>query len=98
MMRRTGLIAAGIAMTTATLATAAPPRRPAPLTPAQYAELRRVEAQPRHVAVLDVRASYGSEHEEHMDSVRMSDDILTGAYQIGMPSAILAILIAAAPL
>ncbi len=77
---------------------AAPPARPLGVTPSQFDQLRQVEAQSEHVAVLDVRASYKSEHEKQLELTRASDDFWSGMMLIGYPGLIIGLLICAAPL
>ncbi|GMU23954.1 MAG: hypothetical protein AMXMBFR13_40310 [Phycisphaerae bacterium] len=82
----------------ATSTPAAPPARPAPINAAQFEHVLRLEAQPQHVAILDVRASYESERERNLEFTRASDDFWTLAWNGGFPGTILALLICAAPL
>ncbi len=79
-------------------AIAAPPARPLPMTSAQYQAVCQLEAQPEHVAVLDVRASYTSEHEATVAANLAVNDATTAAFNFGWPSIPLILLIAAAPL
>jgi len=80
------------------IAVAGPPARPCALTEAQFEALSAIECQPQHAAVLDTRASYTSEREARMDATRTANNILTASWYVGFPGAILAILVAAAPL
>jgi hypothetical protein len=79
-------------------AMADPPTRPHELTATQYQQLIRLESQPQHVAVQELHASYASEREINLEATRAWDDALTYAYNIGFPTGILILLIAAAPL
>ncbi|HSW43971.1 MAG TPA: hypothetical protein VLM89_00170 [Phycisphaerae bacterium] len=79
-------------------ASAAPPTRPVPLTPSQYQALCQLEAQPHHAAVLDIQASYTSEHEATQAANLVANDIATAATQVGWLSTPLILLILAAPL
>jgi len=81
-----------------TAASAAPPSRPLAVTPAQFGELQTTQTAPEHVAVLDVHASFKSEHEKQLEKTRMADDISTGVMLIGYPTLIVCLLICAAPL
>ena len=81
-----------------TAASATPPARPLTVTSAQFGELQQTQAAPEHVAVLDVHASFKSEHEKQLEKTRMADDISSGVMLIGYPTLIICLLIAAAPL
>ena len=73
--------------------------RPLAVTPGQFEALCRLEAEPEHMAVLQVTASYTEEEasarEKHLQFVRASDDFWSVAYHIGWPGAYLAILLCA---
>jgi len=77
---------------------AAPPARPCALTPSQFNELQNLQADQDHAAVVDIHASFKSEHEQQLERSRMADDISTGVMLIGYPTLIIWLLIAAAPL
>lgn len=77
---------------------AAPPSRPRALTPSQFNELQNLQADQEHAAVVDIHASFKSEHEQQLERTRMADDISTGVMLIGYPTLIICLLIAAAPL
>ena len=77
---------------------AAPPSRPLALTPAQFDHLQQLETEPAHAAVLDVHATYQSEREQNLDRTRLANDTTTGATLGGIPTAIILVLICAAPL
>jgi hypothetical protein len=62
-------------------AVAAPPARPLPMTSAQFQAVCQLEAQPDHTAVLDLRASYTSEHEAMMAANQVTNDVTTGVTQ-----------------
>lgn len=79
-------------------AMANPPARPKPLTAAQFQYLTQLEQQPEHLAVREVQATYTSEENRTQELTKLSDGILTVAFQGGVPATILAILICAAPL
>ena len=74
------------------------PDRPAPLTVAQFETLCQLETQSQHAEVLALHATYKSEREQEQDRTRLANDVSTGVFQFGLPVALLAILIAAAPL
>jgi hypothetical protein len=63
-----------------------------PITAAQAQALERLSHHPAHAAVADARAAYSPE------VARTMTEISAHAVQIGVPGAILAVLIAAAPL
>lgn len=79
-------------------ATAAPPSRPLNVTSTQFDELQRLESAPEHSAVLEVHASYKTDHEKQIDMTRRADDVASGVMVIGYPTLIMILLIAAAPL
>lgn len=91
------LIGLGVFLAGATVL-AGPPSRPLTLTAAQFEGLCDLQTQPEHATVLDVHATYKSEREQHLDAVRLSDDVFSAVWHGGVPGTILAILIAAAPL
>ena len=62
-------------------AVAAPPARPLAMTSAQYQAVCQIEAQAENTAVLDLRASYTSEHEAMMAANLVTNDITTGIAQ-----------------
>jgi len=95
-MRRT-LVAVLIGLS-AVMAEAAPPARPTPITPAQFAAMRAVESRPEHQAVLTVHATYTSERERQMETTRLIDDITTAMTYVGEAGLIIGLLICAAPL
>ncbi len=99
-MRRLMALILILAVLTAipTAASAAPPARPLAVTPAQFGELQKAQTATEHVAVLDVHASFKSEHEKQLEKTRMADDISSGVVLIGYPTLIICLLIAAAPL
>jgi hypothetical protein len=99
-MRRAPLLGLALAFLLAipVMVHAAPPTRPLDVTPSQYAQLRQIEGQPENLAVLDVRASYMSEHEKQLALTRASDDFWTIFYTGGLPALTITLLIAAAPL
>ncbi len=72
--------------------------RPLELTPEQYAELQQIQAEPEHVVIEDVHASYSSEREERIEADRIANDISTGFMQATGPVAIAIMLLLAAPL
>jgi hypothetical protein len=80
------------------LAAAAPPGRPLPLTHAQYTALSQLEQEPQHAAVRLVHATYQSEHEQQMERTRMVNDATTLATFAGYIGAIATLLILGAPL
>ena len=69
-----------------------PPARPLPLTPDQYDRLSELQAQPEHVATLDVHATYKTEREKSLEATRLSDDVFTVLYTGGFPFLILLLL------
>jgi hypothetical protein len=77
---------------------AGPPARPLALTSEQYQTIQQVEAQPEHAAVLDVQASYTSEHEAMQAANLVTDDITTGVTQGGWAGALIILLILGSPL
>jgi hypothetical protein len=98
-MRSTWLQAALVAtILAASTAAGAPPSRPLALTPDQYQAVRQLEAQPEHVAVLHVQASYTSEYEATQAANVVANDITTAACQGGWLSAPIIFLILGAPL
>ncbi len=99
-MRRLMALMLILAVLTAipTAASAAPPARPLAVTSSQFGELQKTQAAPEHVAVLDVHASFKSEHEKQLERTRMADDISSGVMLIGYPTLIICLLFAAAPL
>ena len=76
----------------------APPARPVPLTAAQYDALRKLEQQPAHQARRDVPASYAESASPPDVSSRRESDLIHHGFQAGLPTLLLIILIAAAPL
>jgi hypothetical protein len=60
---------------------AGPPARPLALTSEQYQAIQQLEAQPEHAAVLNVQASYTSEHEATQAANLVTNDITTGLTQ-----------------
>jgi hypothetical protein len=99
-MRRViaSILIAAILLAVPTAVSAAPPPRPLDVTPSQFNELQKLEADPQHVAVLDVHASYKSEHEKQLEATLLSNDILTVVFSGGYPTLVLVLLIMAAPL
>lgn len=81
-----------------TVTLAAPPQRPLPLTAEQYAAVVQLEQQAPHQVVLDVQATYTSEHAQQMEANLLADDITTAMTQAGWPAALAIILLLAAPL
>lgn len=81
-----------------TAISAAPPSRPLAVTAAQFDELQRLQTDPEHSSVLDLHASFKSEHEQQIERTRLADDISTSVMLIGYPTLIICLLIAAAPL
>ena len=81
-----------------TTLSAAPPVRPLAVTSTQFDELQRLQNDPEHASVLDIHASYKTEHELQIEKTRLADDISTGVVLIGYPTLIITLLIAAAPL
>ena len=69
-----------------------PPSRPLPITADQAAALRALSDGPQHAAARVARASYSPE------AARRMTEIGVHASQAVLPTAVLAILIAAAPL
>lgn len=70
-----------------------PPARPLPLTPSQYDGLTELQAQPEHVATLDIHATYKTEREKSLEATRLSDDIFTVLYTAGFPFLVLALVV-----
>ena len=68
------------------------PARPLPVSAEQYAALQDLSKRPEHAAVATARASYSPE------VARTMTEFGVQATQIGIPTAILITLIAAAPL
>jgi hypothetical protein len=99
-MRRALVLSLALACLLATpvMVRAAAPARPLGVTPSQFAQLRQIENQPENLAVLDVHASYKSEHEKQLELTRASDDFWTVFYTGGLPTLTIVLLIAAAPL
>lgn len=99
-MRRLLSLTLAIAIMTAAPAaiSAAPPSHPLPLTSTQFNELQRLQADEEHAAVVDIHASFKSEHEQQLERTRLADDISTGVMLIGYPALIVGLLICAAPL
>ncbi|MGQ9651856.1 MAG: hypothetical protein ACUVXJ_17265 [Phycisphaerae bacterium] len=91
-------LAIAIMMAAPVAISGAPPSRPLPLTPAQFNELQKLQADEEHAAVVDIRASFKSEHEQQLERTRFADDISTGVMLIGYPALIVGLLICAAPL
>lgn len=79
-------------------AVAAPPTRPLAMTSAQYRAVCQIEAQAENVGVLDLRASYTSEHEAMMAANQVTNDITTGITQTVWAGTPFLLLILAAPL
>ena len=77
---------------------AGPPGRPLALTSEQYQAIQQIEVQPEHAAVLDVQASYTSEHEATQAANLVTNDITTGLTQGGWAAAPIILLILGAPL
>ena len=92
------VLAVTILMAVPTSVSAAPPSRPRALTASQFNELQNLQADQEHAAVVDIHASFKSEHEQQLERTRMADDISTGVVLIGYPTLIICLLIAAAPL
>jgi hypothetical protein len=91
-------LAMAILMAVPSAVSAAPPSRPLALTPAQFKELENLQADREHAAVVDMHASFKSEHEKQLEQTRLADDISTGVMLIGYPALIVGLLICAAPL
>lgn len=79
-------------------ALAGPPARPLSMTAAQYDAVCQIEKQADHMAVLEVRASYTSEHEEMMAANLVANDITTAATNTVWLGTPVLLLILAAPL
>lgn len=77
---------------------AGPPARPLALTSEQYETIQQIEAQPEHAAVLNVQASYTSEHEATQAANLVANDITTAIYQGTYAAVPIILLILAAPL
>ena len=77
---------------------AGPPARPLALTSEQYQAIQQIEAQPEHAAVLDVQASYTSEHEATQAANLVTNDITTAIYQGTYAATPIILLILGAPL
>lgn len=76
---------------------AAPPAKPLPVTAKQFEQLRQIEAQPEHAAILKVQATFTSDREKQQEANLIANDILTVAWSGGWPTTLLIIAICAAP-
>lgn len=76
---------------------AAPPAKPLPVTAKQFDQLRQIEAQPQHAAVLKVQATFTSDREKQQEANVIANDILTVAWSGGWPATLLIISICAIP-
>ena len=77
---------------------AGPPGRPLALTAEQYQAIQQIEAQPIHAAVLNVQASYTSEHEAIQAANLVTNNITTALTQGGYAAAPFIFLILGSPL
>ena len=97
-MRTTAIGILMVLVALAVPALAAPPAHPKPMTAAQYHAVCQIETQPDHAAVLDVRASYTSEHEAMMAANCITNDVTTGLTDTVWLGTPVLLLILAAPL
>ncbi|HOW70950.1 MAG TPA: hypothetical protein PKY77_10145 [Phycisphaerae bacterium] len=77
---------------------AAPPAKPLPVTAKQFDQLRQIQAQPQHAAVVNVQATFTSDREKQLEANLIANDILTVAWNAGWPTTLLIVTICAAPL
>lgn len=68
------------------------PRRPQPLTHAQFAALKRISDQPQHAAIRNMRATYRDKN------TQIATDGGQVAFLAALGGGLLTVLIAAAPL
>lgn len=92
---RWGLV---LAMAFGATALADPPARPRRLTPAQCRQLAQLEQQPQHSAVQSVQATYTKDAKFDKNFTRISDDVWTIVFDVGVPTAIIVVLVAASAL
>lgn len=92
------LAAVILAAPLASIAAPPPPAKPLPVTATQFDQLRQIEAQPQHAAVLNVQATFTSDREKQQEANLIANDILTVAWSAGWPTTLLIVAICAAPL
>lgn len=72
-----------------------PPARPRALTAAQARQLAQLEQQPQHSAVNAVQATYTTDKAFDKTFTRISDDVWTIVFDVGVPTTIIVLLVAA---
>ncbi len=85
-------VALGAADASADNAVTAAPDRPVPLTAAQFDALKAIEREPTHRLCRDVPASYSQK------AAKLEADMTHYGFLGGLPTTMLIVLIAAAPL
>jgi hypothetical protein len=88
----------GVALAFGAAAMADPPGRPKGLTPAQHRQLVQLEQQPQHVAVQGVQATYTKDAKFDKAFTRISDDVWTVVFDVGVPTTIIILLFASSAL
>ena len=91
------ILAAHMASFAAEPAKSSPPTKPVPVTAQQFDQLRQLEAQPQHAAMLAVQATFTSDREKQQEVNVIANDILTVAWSGGWPTTLLIVAICAGP-